>query len=115
MVTLTASRPAINSTDDGPDLFRFQIKDSPLNRLLVANGKDAAILSRPRQILLKEMLYKTADGRQSTIACAGANPTLPEAAKEWAILADQNGRCRRESMATRMSPIPAKLIQSFLQ
>ena len=76
MVALTVRRPAINSTDDGLDLFRFQIQDSPLNRLLVSNGKDAAILSRPRQILLKEMLYKTADGRQSAIACAGANPTM---------------------------------------
>ena len=76
MIAFTVRRPAINSAYEGLDLFRFQIQDSSPNHLLGLNGEDPAILARPRQVLPKEMLYETADGRQAAIARDGGNPTM---------------------------------------
>src|SRR2546422_9693359 len=76
MVALAVRKPAINSAYEGLDVFGFQIEDGPPSRLLGSNCEDPAILSCPRHILLKKMLYKTADGRQSTIARGGGVPTM---------------------------------------
>jgi hypothetical protein len=67
MVTFSLSTPRIHGSYDSTSLFRFQIDGSPAYCSLVANGKNAAVLSRPRDVLPEEMLYKAANGRESAV------------------------------------------------
>jgi nitroimidazol reductase NimA-like FMN-containing flavoprotein (pyridoxamine 5'-phosphate oxidase superfamily) len=76
MVAFSLSTPRINRSYDSASLFRFQIDGSPAYCSLVADGKNAAILARPRDILSQEMLHKTADGRESAVPGDGGVPSF---------------------------------------
>jgi hypothetical protein len=67
MITFSLSTPRIYGSYDSTSLFRFQIGGSPAYCSLVANGKDATVLARPRDVLSQEMLHKAANGRESAI------------------------------------------------
>jgi hypothetical protein len=69
MITFSLSSLRIYGTYDRTSLFRFQIDGSPAYCSLVANGKNATVLARPRDVQSQEMLHKAANGRESAIPC----------------------------------------------
>jgi hypothetical protein len=54
--------------NDGTRFLRLEIHDRPEGRFLGGNGK-ATILVGARYIMAKQVLRKTADGGQTTVAC----------------------------------------------
>jgi hypothetical protein len=67
MVTFSPSTPMINGSYDSTSLFRFQIECNPAHCSLVANGKNAPVLARARDVLSQEVLRKAANGRESAV------------------------------------------------
>ena len=67
MVTFSLSTLRIHGSHDSASLFRFQIEGSPAYCSFVANGKNAAVLAGPRDILSQEMLCKAANGCESAV------------------------------------------------
>jgi hypothetical protein len=58
---------AINSTYYRASFLWLQIDCSPTDCFLVANGKNATVLTSPRYILPQQMLHKTADGCKTAV------------------------------------------------
>lgn len=65
----------IHGGDDSTRLLWFEIGDNPVNRLLGRDSEDSTILVGARQIVAEQVLDKTANGRETTIACyCGISP-----------------------------------------
>jgi hypothetical protein len=59
--------PAINGAYDRSGFFGFEIDCHPTNCFLVANGKNAAVLTCSRYILPKQMLHEAANGGKTAV------------------------------------------------
>ena len=66
----------IDSGYHGTCFFGFQVSGRPSQCFLVANRKNAPILTRSRYILPQQMLHKTANGRQTAVPGNSRVPTL---------------------------------------
>ena len=67
MIAFAILRSMINSGYHGTCFFGFQISGRPSQCFLIANRKNAPILTRSRYILPQKMLHKTANGCETTI------------------------------------------------
>jgi hypothetical protein len=68
-------RSVIHGGDDSTRLLWFEIGDNPVNRLLGRDSEDSTILVGARQVVAEQVLDKTANGRETTIAChCGISP-----------------------------------------
>src|SRR5262249_50117820 len=61
-------------TYDRAGFFRLQIDCHPTDCFLIADGKNATVLTRPGYILSEQMLHKTAEGRKTAVPRNGGVP-----------------------------------------